>query len=173
MYVVKCSDESLYTGITTELDRRLHEHNNTRKGAKYTRARRPVELVYCVDYPNRSAASKAEASFKKLSRRQKLEIINSSEAKEGDLIWQRRMPGGVCTIIEVWHSWEEYKKDLNDRVPGAGDPVWSKSDFPVLRVLHPTEGIVVDPGYYYETFDNQRSRHELAVKLLSDYLGEE
>ena len=46
VYVVRCRDDSLYTGITTELERRIEEHNHSPKGARYTRARRPVELVY-------------------------------------------------------------------------------------------------------------------------------
>jgi|LWDU01.1.fsa_nt_gi putative endonuclease len=173
MYVVKCSDDSLYTGITTEPERRLHEHNNTKKGAKYTRARRPVKLVYCINYPDRSTASKAEASFKKFSRKQKLKMINSSEVKEGDLLFQRRMPGGECLLIEVWDNREVYTKKLNEEAPGAVPMPWPEHDFPILRVLHPTEGLITDPSYYYETYDNQRSRHAIAVKMLSDYLEEE
>jgi putative endonuclease len=78
MYVVRCVDGSLYTGVTTEISRRLHEHNSTKRGAKYTRSRRPVELVYWVDYENRSAAQKAEARFKRLSRRQKMKKIEEA-----------------------------------------------------------------------------------------------
>ena len=69
----------------------------------------------------------------------------------GDIIWQSRMPGGECLLIEIWHTWEEYKEKLNEEVPDAGDPVWNEVDFPVLRVLHPTEGLLVDPSYYYDT----------------------
>jgi putative endonuclease len=173
MYVAKCADNTLYTGITSDPDRRLHEHNNTKKGAKYTRSRRPIELVYCVSYPDRSTASKAEAAFKKLSRKQKLNIIDYSEVKEGDLIWQRRLPGGVCVIIEMWDSWEEYKKQLNERLPKAGDPIWTKHDFPVYKLIHPSEGIIEDPCYYYETIEDQTVRHDRMVKMLADYLGEE
>ena len=75
LYVVRCSDGTLYTGITTDVTRRLHEHNVTKKGAKYTRARRPVELVYWIDFHDRSTASKAEFRFKKLSRKEKLDVI--------------------------------------------------------------------------------------------------
>jgi len=74
LYVLRCSDETLYTGITTDLSRRVHEHNQG-KGAKYTRGRTPVEIVYFERYDSRSSASKAEAAFKKLSRKKKLEII--------------------------------------------------------------------------------------------------
>jgi hypothetical protein len=74
--------------------------------------------------------------------------------KPGDMIWQSRMPGGACILIEVWDTWEEYKKQLNERLPDAGDPVWSQHDFPVLQVLHPTEGLLVDPSYYYDTLED-------------------
>ena len=50
LYVVRCSDGTLYTGVTTDLDRRLHEHNVTKRGAKYTRTRRPVELVWSKEF---------------------------------------------------------------------------------------------------------------------------
>lgn len=72
MYVVECADDTLYTGITTDPDRRVHEHNNTRAGARYTRARRPVELVGMWRYDSRSEASKAEYAFKQLARDEKL-----------------------------------------------------------------------------------------------------
>ena len=75
LYVVRCSDGTLYTGITTDVTRRLHEHNVTKKGAKYTRGRRPVELVYWIDFNDRSTASKAELRFKKLSRKEKWDVI--------------------------------------------------------------------------------------------------
>ena len=71
MYVVECADGTYYTGITTDITRRLHEHNHSKRGAKYTRARRPVGLIYCERYTDRSEASKAEAAFKKLTRKQK------------------------------------------------------------------------------------------------------
>ena len=78
MYVVKCADDTLYTGITTDVTRRLHEHNNTAKGAKYTKKRRPVTLLHSVGHSSRSSASRAESKFKKLSRKQKLSIINEN-----------------------------------------------------------------------------------------------
>ena len=71
MYVVECIDGTLYTGMTTDVKRRLYEHNNTARGAKYTRPRRPVVLVHVEEFESRSSAAKAEAAFKKLSRRQK------------------------------------------------------------------------------------------------------
>jgi len=75
LYILKCSDRTLYAGITTNLNRRLREHNGTNLGAKYTTGRRPVKLVYHQKFASRSEASKAEAGIKKLSRRDKLAII--------------------------------------------------------------------------------------------------
>ncbi|MGB5505194.1 MAG: GIY-YIG nuclease family protein [Sulfurovum sp.] len=78
VYIVKCADETFYTGIATELERRIEEHNNSDKGAKYTRARRPVRLVYSEEYPDRSSASKREYEIKKkMSRSEKLKLIES------------------------------------------------------------------------------------------------
>jgi len=74
IYVVKCQDTSLYTGITTDIPRRLKEHN-ARKGAFYTKNKVPVELVYQEPSRNRSAALKREAAIKKLTRKEKLELI--------------------------------------------------------------------------------------------------
>jgi len=75
VYIVRCADDSLYTGITTNLARRLREHNSDRAGAKYTRPRRPVRLVYREDADSRSHASKRENEIKKLTQKQKLLLI--------------------------------------------------------------------------------------------------
>ena len=79
MYVVRCSDGTLYTGITTDVDRRIREHNTSLRGVKYTRSRRPVELIYVDEYSDRSSASIAESAFKKRSRVEKLAIIYESK----------------------------------------------------------------------------------------------
>lgn len=71
VYIVRCVDNSLYCGITTNVDRRIFEHNNTKKAAKYTRSRRPVVLVWSEPSETRSTALKREASIKKLSKHQK------------------------------------------------------------------------------------------------------
>ena len=77
VYMVKCADDTLYTGIATELDRRVEEHNFSDKGAKYTRVRRPVELVYSETCPDRSTASKREYEIKKkMTRAEKLALIH-------------------------------------------------------------------------------------------------
>jgi putative endonuclease len=75
VYILTCSDGSLYTGITTDVERRLHEHNSTSRGAKYTRARRPVTLAVTWPAADRSAALREEARIKRLTRKQKLELI--------------------------------------------------------------------------------------------------
>lgn len=77
LYILECADSTLYTGIATDLERRLLEHNETGKGAKYTKARRPVSLVYSKKFKDRSTATKAELGIKKLSRQAKLALINS------------------------------------------------------------------------------------------------
>lgn len=78
VYILRCADDSLYTGITTDKSRRLTQHN---KGiaAKYTRVRTPVVMVYSEDSPDRSAASKREIAIKKLTRNKKLALINSKK----------------------------------------------------------------------------------------------
>lgn len=78
-YIVQCSDKSLYTGITTDLDRRINEHNTSNKGSKYTRTRRPVKLVYNETHIDRTSSSKRESEIKKLSRTEKLKIIYNKE----------------------------------------------------------------------------------------------
>lgn len=75
LYLLRCADDSLYTGITTDLERRVAEHNRSSLGAKYTNARRPVTLVYSKQYHTRSLATKAEAKMKQLSRAEKLALI--------------------------------------------------------------------------------------------------
>lgn len=75
LYLLECADKTLYAGITTDLKRRVAEHNNTKLGAKYTAARRPVKLVYSKRFKDRSLASQAEAGIKKLSRAEKLKLI--------------------------------------------------------------------------------------------------
>lgn len=75
LYILECADKTLYTGITTDLVRRMAEHGSKKLGAKYTSARRPVRLVYSRKFKNRSAASKAEARIKKLSKAEKLGLI--------------------------------------------------------------------------------------------------
>ena len=75
VYIVECADGTLYTGITNALERRIEEHNSSDKGAKYTRSRRPVKLVYQEKHSSRSSASKREYKIKKMSRGEKKHLI--------------------------------------------------------------------------------------------------
>ena len=77
VYILQCADDTLYTGITTELKRRIQEHNSSDKGAKYTRVRRPVKLVYEEKHKDRSSASKREYEIKKMSRKDKFELFKN------------------------------------------------------------------------------------------------
>ena len=78
VYMLCCADGTLYSGITTDPQRRVRQHNGELVGgAKYTRNRRPVELVWQETHPDRSAASKRESSLKKLSRKAKLQLIDT------------------------------------------------------------------------------------------------
>ena len=76
LYIVRCADGTLYTGIAVDVGRRLMQHNGEKgKGARYTAARRPVRLVYSAPFPTRSDALKAEARIKRLTRAEKQKLI--------------------------------------------------------------------------------------------------
>jgi putative endonuclease len=75
--MLKCSDDTIYTGITTDLSRRVKEHNFSLRGAKYTRTRRPADLIYTEEHKDKSSASKREYEIKKLTRSQKLSIAQN------------------------------------------------------------------------------------------------
>ncbi len=77
VYILRCADETLYTGITTDVTRRLGEHNTSALSAKYTRGRRPVTLAYVKPYRTRSTASREEARIKRLTRPEKLALIKN------------------------------------------------------------------------------------------------
>lgn len=80
IYMVECADGSLYTGWTTDPERRVTEHN-TGKGALYTRWRTPVELRYLEEAPNRSAAQRRENAIKKLPRLKKLLLVEKYQSE--------------------------------------------------------------------------------------------
>ena len=77
VYILRCGDGTLYTGITDDVQRRLAAHR-AGKGAKYTRGRGPLELVYTQEQPDKSAALRRELQIKKLSRAQKEQLIRST-----------------------------------------------------------------------------------------------
>ena len=78
VYMLRCGDDTLYTGMTDDVEKRFAAHAAGR-GAKYTRGRGPLELVYTEELPDKSAALKREAAIKKLSRAQKLELCGEKE----------------------------------------------------------------------------------------------
>jgi putative endonuclease len=77
VYIILCSDDSLYTGITTDIERRLVQHGGRRGGARYFRGRRPERVVYLEGGHTRSTAGRREAAIKKLNRAQKCDLIAS------------------------------------------------------------------------------------------------
>lgn len=77
VYILKCSDRTLYTGYTKNLSKRLSEHNNSCNGAKYTRCRRPCTLAYSEEFKTRSEAMLRELQIKKLPRKEKLNLIEA------------------------------------------------------------------------------------------------
>jgi putative endonuclease len=79
LYIIEASDASLYTGITTDVERRFDEHLNCHKGAKYFNGRSPVRIVYREEGHDRSSASRREAEIKKLSRSEKQRLISSQK----------------------------------------------------------------------------------------------
>lgn len=76
VYIIRCSDDSLYTGITTDVERRLEQHAG-RRGARYFRGRTPVALVYLEPGHSRSSASRREAAIKQLPREDKLRLLEA------------------------------------------------------------------------------------------------
>ncbi len=78
VYILKCSDDTLYTGITTDVERRFREHQKG-VGGKYTRAKKPTKILYVEKKHNRSSASKRELEIKGLSRKEKLALIASTK----------------------------------------------------------------------------------------------
>jgi len=83
VYILRCADDTLYTGYTTDPERRLREHN-AGTGAKYTRGRTPVEIVYREAYDSRSAAMRREYEIKQLRRSEKIDLIDTGTATEPD-----------------------------------------------------------------------------------------
>lgn len=76
VYILECSDKSLYTGFTNDIEKRLYKHNNLKSGAHYTKIRRPVTLKYSESFPTFNEARKRECEIKKLKREEKIDLIN-------------------------------------------------------------------------------------------------
>ena len=83
VYIVQCADGTLYTGIATDVARRLAEHNGDKpKGARYTSSRRPVRLAYQATFANRSEATREEIRIKQLTRAEKVALMAATQAAE-------------------------------------------------------------------------------------------
>ena len=82
VYIIKCSDATLYTGVTTDIERRFREHKEGKTGAKYTRGRFPLEVVYTETCASRSEAQKREAVIKKLTKKEKELLAKSQVVKK-------------------------------------------------------------------------------------------
>lgn len=85
VYLLRCNDQSLYCGVTTDLERRVKEHNESAKGAKYTRVRRPVLLAFSQTALNRSEACQLEVKIKKLSKVNKERLVKGSYVIESSV----------------------------------------------------------------------------------------
>ncbi len=79
VYILECSDKTLYTGYTNDVEKRIKNHNEGKTGAKYTRARRPVKLVHQENFRTLSPALKREIAIKKLSRQEKIKLIKNKK----------------------------------------------------------------------------------------------
>lgn len=77
VYILECKDKTFYVGSTSDLERRLHAHNNLKSGAHYTKIRRPVSLVYSEKVSNLAKARAREAELKRLTRKEKSELVKS------------------------------------------------------------------------------------------------
>ena len=75
IYILECADGTLYTGSTNDLTKRVETHNTSKTGAKYTRARRPVKMVYSEEFETKSEAMKREWEIKKMGRKEKLKLF--------------------------------------------------------------------------------------------------
>lgn len=77
VYILRCADDTLYVGCTNNLEKRLHQHNNAKNGAHYTKIRRPVNLIYSEKYITLNKARGREAEIKRMRREKKLELTLS------------------------------------------------------------------------------------------------
>jgi len=79
VYILRCANNALYTGITIDLEKRVEEHNNSPLGAKYTRNKRPVKLIWSQEVEDRSQASKLERKIKKMPKNEKEIFVSNKQ----------------------------------------------------------------------------------------------
>jgi len=87
LYVAVCNDHTLYTGITTDVSRREAEHNKGARGAKYTRTRRPVKIIFQASFSSRGSAQRAEYDFKQKTRHEKIAFLREKDIVVDDSAW--------------------------------------------------------------------------------------
>lgn len=123
VYILRCADGSYYTGWTNDLAARLAAHNRGSGGAKYTRSRRPVHLVYGEILPDKGMAMKREAQIKKLSRREKEILVMSMQC--GDLITiydaEEKAAGMLPRSAVRALGLTAHVRELAVRLPGGGE----------------------------------------------------
>jgi putative endonuclease len=122
LYILECSDGTLYTGITNDLDKRIAAHN-AGKGAKYTKGRGPVKLKFCFMRSSRSSAAKREAEIKKMTKEEKIRHIQYWSEPKG-----RIMLSEVITILKE-QGWKT-EWELDESTPGNDSTytTWEKDD---------------------------------------------
>ena len=106
VYILRCRDNTLYTGITNDLENRLQSHNE-KCGARYTRARLPVTLVYQENASSRSQASRREAAIKKLTRQKKLNLIEGNETTSWENFYDLNLEGAGHIIAIKKEAWQD------------------------------------------------------------------
>ena len=111
LYILECADKTLYTGITTDLKRRIVEHNSAKLGAKYTLHRRPVKLAYSKKFRNRSIASKEEARIKNLKKSENFTRNEKGQSRyaKGNQIGHMKKKG--FTLTDLNKLIRKYEKD--------------------------------------------------------------
>ena len=137
-YIVQCADQSLYTGISTDLIRRIEEHNSSPNGAKYTKARRPVRLVYFEKSESRSEASKREHALKQLTTTAKRQFVTNAYQHCQQLLHD------IYPDSPILYALKELKWDL---VPGK---VWLSPHFSHVSHGLPNNFSTVVDTYVYE-----------------------
>lgn len=169
VYILKCADKTFYTGITTDLKRRENEHNDSVKGAKYTRIRRPSEMIYFQSFSSRSQAAKEENRIKRLSRKEKLSLIAQYNINKEKIIY-KYMHSKIKQIgIEAVKTAGDYaaKKYL---IFKRSDAMFKKGKEIVTKVDLGSEKIIISAIKKHFPDASILSEESGEIKNNSDYL---